>query len=1014
MDQKLGAARLRTLGGASFPCAWSRCGKIIVAADKKGSLGAWDVYSGRRIWTVTLTGAPFNISVNDHRVAVLFDRNIQVHFLDDGQLIKETQLPDDYSPDGRWHQANLSWSSDGKYLSACEDGRIFILDSETWECNRVLTYPKDTHDPVIVRTLWQPQSGGIIAASYHAEVWNKDWEYSGRYDFGTGLYDVALSPEPNPRFLAGGAAARSVVIWDAESRATLNVLEGHTGDVHRVVFTYDGKFLISASEREVRIWLTDGWKPLGKFGSGPAEQLIVSPTDLLVAVGSVRNSVQIWKLDEEILLEQADQSTAVTYTSAKIVLVGDSGVGKTGLGWRLAHGSFKEHSSTHGQQFWLLNDLTTRRSDGAICEAILWDLAGQPDYRLIHALFLDDTDLALLVCDPTHAEGPVQGVRFWIKQLNLSASDKSIVSSLVAARCDRGTAHTTIEELSDFARQAGLQEVFYTSAATGEGINQLVSWLKSAINWSNKPATVTTSSFKKIKDYVLGLKENSVGNSKSIYSYSEVHKMISGFDHSIVHDNDELSTALLHLSNHGYVGLLRGSSGERRVLLIPELLNNLAASVILEARRNPRGLGSLDETRLMEGGYQLAELDGLGGSDRDAMLDSVVTMLIQHNVCFREVDPLNKSSYIVFPELINSRKPLNPDGDLVEEDVSYTISGSVENFYTSLVVLLGYTNTFTRTAQWRGHARYEVGEGLVCGFRLAEDRGGEQDFVLYYGQGVGHQVRNIFKGLFESFLSRHDVIIHRFDPVACSNGHRLNRVILRDFTNQRMQTAHCPVCANIISIPDSLTPTRLSEPEATDTKRQERVAKVRGKFEEALFKIKSLGSDSSTSSPSVFISYAWGDAEHERWVERRLARDLLSAGIDVILDRWENSAIGASVPRFVERVSACDKVIVVGTRKYREKYLNLGPKGTVVAAEGDLISARMLGTEDKKRSVLPILVDGDGDSSFPDILQGRVYGHFTNQDSYELSFLNLISSVYGISSKHQLLLELRDSLSQTF
>jgi len=35
-------------------------------------------------------------------------------------------------------------------------------------------------------------------------------------------------------------------------------------------------------------------------------------------------------------------------------MVGDTGVGKTGLGWRPAHGEFKEHASTHGQQFWPL------------------------------------------------------------------------------------------------------------------------------------------------------------------------------------------------------------------------------------------------------------------------------------------------------------------------------------------------------------------------------------------------------------------------------------------------------------------------------------------------------------------------------------------------------------------------------------------------------------------------------------------------------------------------------------
>jgi GTPase SAR1 family protein len=33
-------------------------------------------------------------------------------------------------------------------------------------------------------------------------------------------------------------------------------------------------------------------------------------------------------------------SRAVTDASAKIVLVGDSGVGKTRLGWRLAHDEF--------------------------------------------------------------------------------------------------------------------------------------------------------------------------------------------------------------------------------------------------------------------------------------------------------------------------------------------------------------------------------------------------------------------------------------------------------------------------------------------------------------------------------------------------------------------------------------------------------------------------------------------------------------------------------------------------
>ena len=77
---------------------------------------------------------------------------------------------------------------------------------------------------------------------------------------------------------------------------------------------------------------------------------------------------------------------------AKLVLVGDSGVGKTGLGWRLAHREFKEHESTHGQQFWVIDELKTTRTDNTECEAVLWDLAGQHVYRQIHSIFLDNVD----------------------------------------------------------------------------------------------------------------------------------------------------------------------------------------------------------------------------------------------------------------------------------------------------------------------------------------------------------------------------------------------------------------------------------------------------------------------------------------------------------------------------------------------------------------------------------------------------------------------------------------------
>lgn len=101
-------------------------------------------------------------------------------------------------------------------------------------------------------------------------------------------------------------------------------------------------------------------------------------------------------------------------------------------------------------------------------------------------------------------------------------------------------------------------------------------------------------------------------------------------------------------------------------------------------------------------------------------------------------------------------------------------------------------------------------------------------------------------------------------------------------------------------------------------------------------------------------------------MERELATDLAKAGITVILDRWENARIGASVPRFIEQVASADQVVVVGTPLYRAKYNNDTPMGGfVLAAEGDLIGHRLTGTESRKRTVLPVLLDGTAETALP-------------------------------------------------
>jgi GTPase SAR1 family protein len=655
------------------------------------------------------------------------------------------------------------------------------------------------------------------------------------------------------------------MLWEVASGKLLRTLEGHTDSVPAVAFSMNGRLLASLSDDgTLRLWRCETWETVAVIPTLSSDDLLTGlafhPVLPLVATAGSKPEasederyrlIHFWEMDLDVLLGKSLEATpamkAVHHTTAKIVVVGDSGVGKTGLGWRLAHGEYKEHSSTHGQQFWVVNQLGTRRADGTECEAILWDLAGQPDYRLTHALQLDDADLALLVFDPTDSRDPLHGVEFWLKHLKaskaarLSAGNKqrACPTILVGARADRGEARLTQEELDTFCHQRGIIGGYLaTSAKEKTGIDELLRRMKEQIPWDEKATTITTFTFKQIKDYVLGLKENR-RRRKMIVSPQDLRKRLEKTDKTWEFTDAELMTAVGHLANYGYVRVLRTSKGEERILLAPELLNNLAASFVLEARRNPKGLGSLEEKRLQAGEYSFRELERLSEEEQSILLDSAALLFLEHNICFRETD-LSGNSYLVFPELINLKKPLLED-EPTKDGIAYSVSGAVENVYASLVVLLGYTQTFTRTNQWQNQARYVMGDGLTCGFRQESNQEGELELVLYFGSAVSKAGQKVFEGLFESFLARRNVTVFSYKPVVCSKGHALNRAVARDQLRKGNTSTYCSDCGKKIILPKADEPIQLTQTERQKVEEQQWFATQRSRFEQAVFQSRSYG-----------------------------------------------------------------------------------------------------------------------------------------------------------------------------
>jgi GTPase SAR1 family protein len=143
--------------------------------------------------------------------------------------------------------------------------------------------------------------------------------------------------------------------------------------------------------------------------------------------------------------------------------MGESGVGKSGLAHRLIEDRFVRTDSTHGMQVWRLDLPHAEEQESTDYEALLWDLAGQEDYRLIHQLFLDETALALILINPQERD-PFAEVGDWLKALQSAVSnrgeDRPVAKILIAARTDRGSVTVSQRKIDRFLDECGFAPTY--------------------------------------------------------------------------------------------------------------------------------------------------------------------------------------------------------------------------------------------------------------------------------------------------------------------------------------------------------------------------------------------------------------------------------------------------------------------------------------------------------------------------------------------------------------------------
>ncbi|XP_011094230.1 ras-related protein RABA3 isoform X1 [Sesamum indicum] len=150
----------------------------------------------------------------------------------------------------------------------------------------------------------------------------------------------------------------------------------------------------------------------------------------------------------------------------KVVVIGDSAVGKTQLLSRFAKNEFcLDSKSTIGVEF----QTRTVNINSKFVKAQIWDTAGQERYRAVTSAYYRGALGAMLVYDVTKRQS-FDHVARWVEELRAHA-DNSIVIALIGNKADLADLRTVpTEDAVEFAENQGLY-FFETSALSGENVD---------------------------------------------------------------------------------------------------------------------------------------------------------------------------------------------------------------------------------------------------------------------------------------------------------------------------------------------------------------------------------------------------------------------------------------------------------------------------------------------------------------------------------------------------------------